>query len=106
MVEYRQLRIIVTTTTLYILSEIQDSDIDRTLTLTLTKLSSPVGRHPCRAPSSPELSQSDIHGACSVFPPLTAISRTSLSDINKIHYAQYLSYTCLYTDYELQIKTS
>ena len=30
------------------------------LTLTLTKLSSPVGRHPCRAPSSPELSQSDI----------------------------------------------
>ena len=31
------------------------------LTLTLTELSSPVGRHPCRAPSSHELSQSDIH---------------------------------------------
>ena len=39
------------------------------------------------------------------FPP-TAISKTSLSHINKIHYAQYLSYTYLYTDYALQIKTS
>ena len=29
------------------------------LTLIFTELSSPVGRHPCRAPSSPELSQSD-----------------------------------------------
>ena len=31
------------------------------LNLNLKLLSSPVGRHPCRAPSSPELSQSDIH---------------------------------------------
>ena len=39
----------------------------------------------------------DIIPALVQFPP-TAISRTSLSDINKIHYDQILSYTCVYTD--------
>ena len=32
-----------------------------TMTMTLTELSSPVGRHLCRAPSSPELSQFEIY---------------------------------------------
>ena len=47
--------------------------------------------------SKPGPFQLRLFGACSVPPPPTAISRTSLSDINKIHYAQYLSYKCLYT---------